>query len=238
MKYTKNGWMVVCVVTAMLFGSSMAWSATITPEADSYVADNAIDTNFGTEDQVTSRYAGSWSAKAYVRFDISSLVGAGEDIEDASLSFVLTDAIGYTTSALYSMLVSVLLDGDTGENWDESTITWNNAPGNDTTSQTALDPTRTQAVGYLRHHDANYNPGAVATIQIPNYLVDVLNADTDGKVTFIITGRIWSGFVRSYASRENTTYAAPTLDLTVVPEPMTMSLFGIGGLALLRRRQK
>ncbi|MFN4806600.1 MAG: PEP-CTERM sorting domain-containing protein, partial [Akkermansiaceae bacterium] len=69
-------------------------------------------------------------------------------------------------------------------------------------------------------------------------LLNFLNADTDGKVTFIIGAPKVSGDPAFFfASEEHATLAAPTLNFTAVPEPSAALLGGLGFLALLRRRR-
>jgi hypothetical protein len=63
-------------------------------------------------------------------------------------------------------------------------------------------------------------------------LADFLSADTNKMVTFIFIGTNNEGEI---ASKEHGTFMAPTL--TLIPEPTTLVLLGLGSVVLLRRRK-
>ena len=225
MKYRKNYCMAVCMVMAVLVSGSFAWSATITAEADAYIKQGAPDTNFGSEPDLQVNFHGdlNYCLRSYIRFDIGSMAGS---ITDVSLNLTLTAA--WSGSDYLHVQLYGLSDGDPGENWDENTITWNNAP-----------TLGSEEVAYIYKlpDDAIGSVDSLTPLNAPA-LLSFLNSDTDGKVTFIAVQTIWWGQGRYWASKENENYAAPTLEV-VVPEPMTMSLLGVGGgLALLRRKKK
>jgi hypothetical protein len=171
---------------------------------------------------------------AYVRFDLSgytpgSFTTATLDLTSAAL--VDSPAIGNT------FYVWGLRNSQNGDGWGENTITYNNAPGLTIGGGVAtLDIDTTTKADLLFTTIQVANGG---TISMTNAgLLSFLNADTDGKVTFIIGAPAALGdpsFL--FASEEHATLAAPTLNFTVVPEPSTALLGGLGLLALLRRRR-
>ena len=75
-----------------------------------------------------------------------------------------------------------LNDGETGEDWDEATITHNNAPA--VTGVNTLDVAKTTAVaGSFTLYDDHIDEGYIAS---SSALLDFIKADTDGRVTFIL----------------------------------------------------
>lgn len=186
--------------------------------------------------------------KAYVRFDVS----------DVDLS-ELTDAafemsVAVVGSATQTFNLYGLNDGNAGENWIEGTntsfalatggsITWNNAPGN--AAGNAVDPTSTVLLG-------NFTGGAIKSkVGISgDTLLDFLQSDSDGSVTFVITRDTQAGYAdlaHCFYSKENLAgeggvsdpIYAPTLRLeTAVPEPSTVVLLlgMVAGLMLLHRK--
>ena len=121
-----------------------------------------------------------------------------------------------------------LNDSASGQNWGESLITWNNAPGNVTTSDHAFSEAVTLGT-IVRPVTTNVLDLFTLSGQP---LIDFLNADSDGLVTFMMsdTTGIITGSV--FASKESTTGSGPQLSITSVPLPTTMLLFAIGMLAL------
>ena len=105
------------------------------------------DTNLGNFPEMSIKHQpgnGTFSHKPYLRFDLGSLDPAA--ILDATLKLDYVDSSG---QGIYTINVHGLNDGQPGELWDESTITWNNAPGNITTDGQALNPARTTFLGPL-----------------------------------------------------------------------------------------
>ena len=233
--------LLICL--SFCFTNSLLAVEILTAEADSYIVSNSSvqDSNYGTTNimriknaasDTTDPVGGSWSRKAYVRFQLG--LSENQDITDAS--FILTVARYGTLSGTQTFNVFGVKDGVTGENtWVETGITWNNAPGNDTGS-------RSDASG-----DAlllgTFNLTGTGTLgQAVNFsnnnLTEFLNKDTNNMVTLIITRDTYdsnySGWVHEFASKENTSYNAPTLQFdtelvqtTAIPEPNSLLLLAL-----------
>jgi len=169
--------------------------------------------------------------------------------------------------------------GSLDENWDESAITWNNAPGNDLNGDkkgSDLDPAFTTelwkdkivSMGGVnkKSHTVSVGPDidqpAGNATGIAN-LVNFLNADTNGVVTLIVvsqdpafdatysrflsketdgidprTGLAYGGAGHSGDLPANGTLM-PLLyiEYTPVPEPASLALAALGGLAVIGRRR-
>lgn len=181
---------------------------TKTTYQDSYVQYNDPAGNFGanTTMMLQDHVAGNYR-KSYMKFDLASTGVA----MDAALSFVVDSdnitggASTFANIGVYGVKDSAGLDG-----WAEVSITKVNAPANDlgvngfTTNATFL--------GNIAVNNAN-NGGSVLTLS-SQALIDFVNDDTDGKVTFALNLNIESGvnaYVVYLASRENVTYDASSL---------------------------
>ncbi len=156
--------------------------------ADAYIDGGSANTNFGTSDTLLQK-GQSGIRKVYVRFDIS---GIPKPLKFASLELTVL------TAATRMLSVYGLNDGTTdgegrlGEDWSETAITWNNAPAH----ATSLDPVQgagTENGGesqLLRQAEFEIaiNPSGTGKVVLSgDTLLDFLNADTDGRVTFILT---------------------------------------------------
>ncbi|MFM7183135.1 MAG: Ig-like domain-containing protein [Verrucomicrobiales bacterium] len=181
--------------------------ASLESSADAYVrAGSSAAINFGTATQLVVKNATTADnyRKAYIRFDLT-----GHDPKstpNASLQFMVESAWNDTTP----WQVYGLKDADAGESWGESTITWNNAPANTTTSGDGLTSSRVTLLGTL----AATGPQPLGNIlELRSAALDsFLLADTDNKVTFILTRASTASGNSIVASKEHATIAAPTLE--------------------------
>lgn len=178
------------------------------------------------------------AAKSWIEFDISNIdvssltsaqlrVTLNADKDNKCFLSAVNDDV---TSGL------VALDGS---------LTWNNAPGNYTTSdginpdaaismdefQDNLDPTMTTYIGVV---DYSAGSGGVAGDQYFIDVLSILQADTDGIVLFVLHG---AGGDTSFSTHDNPGGAEYYPALVIVPEPATMLLLGLGGLMAVRRKR-
>ena len=203
---------------------------------DAYVENLSPETNFGTSAEIVVKCQSTGpNRKGYIQWDISSITGT---VTAARVDFQNTYS---STGLVQSAEVYLLDDGDVGEGWAETDLTWNNAPGNDLASGTAFDPANTTYLGQV------LMPQPVRTgnkLTMSNQaLIDAINADTDGNLTliFAITNQGPTGV--TYGSKEDTdvqashgwttAFQGPTLIYEIVPEPGTWCLLGFGFITLM-----
>lgn len=131
------------------------------------------------------------AAKSWIKFDISDL-----DISSATGAQLRVTLYELKTS---TCSLSAVNDNCTDNiNWGETDITWNNAPGNITSSdgvnpdngsysiddlQEELDPTKTTFIATV-----DYSYGGVPGDQFFFDVLSILQADTDGIVQFVLHG--------------------------------------------------
>lgn len=219
---------------AILAAVSSASAVTIAPTHDGFIRGNQANTvQPDTQLTITSSQGGRI---AYIQFDLSGQDGTFSDA-------VLSVSVSNNNNAATVYDVYGLNDLVTGEAWDESTLTYNNAPGNGgfpvITDSSLLDSftlsSSTTSVG----DTINLSASAIT---------DYLNADTNGIVSFIIVRNATNGINgegSALHSTEGNALLAPSLEFTVtstIPEPSTVvMLSGLGlvmaGLVIRRRRK-
>jgi len=206
--------------------------------ADAYVRLGTPTTNYGSATDVLTKNNGSGSTtrKSYLRFDLSSLPQTALEAWLSFDTFVNNEGGGGTTPQEQVVNVYGLDDGDAGESWGESTITWNNAPANNTSNNGILG--NASLLGQFTVSAADV-PGR--TMFSNQNLVDFVNADTDGRATIILTRVSSNGsWNLGFASDEHATFLSPTLSIAI-PEPSALLLAAMGLLGLLawgRRRRR
>ena len=202
--------MTVVAGALLLSVGTAAAAFQLTPDADSYVNNQQGDVNHSADDHVIAwdwfnPGPGQWlEYKAYMRFDLSTLT---LPLDTARLILTTIDGQFPPGTSLWG-----LNDGDPGESWSGSTIDWINAPANDTSSGTNLLANAT-FLGVFGNVSAV--PGGTGDFS-GDALKNFLEADADGKATFIITS---PGGYSDFASYEHATLAPPTLTIEETPGP-------------------
>ena len=225
MKTRGTMWVAAALVVAI--GTGAAWAAeikTLSAVADTYVQKQSPDDNFGTSGATRVRGSSYDPMKTYIRFDMSSV---SDPTQITAATFSVSSYLGGNWNA-WTFNVYGLNNGDAGENWGETAITWNDAPANDSSS--AGFASNATLLGTFTGTGNSYVNFSSAG------LVNFLKADTDGKVTLMISTTNTTGTIQSINARNQS--SPPKLEVTVVPEPATVCLLGLGGLgALLRKRR-
>ena len=213
------GKMTYLVCFALLFGAASSVQALVTVTtadgngADTYLSNDGQGGNYGPDSvhgtdgslRAFRQLAGVRSKAGFIRFDLSTVAG---DMSDATLTFEAT----FLKGSAKTVEVYGLTDGN-GDFWDESTITYNTAPGVlpaalgnctlDTAMVTLLGTITTPAAGGTYPVSFSSNPS-----DLP--LTSFLDADTNKLVTFLFIGTDNEGEI---ASKEHETFNAPTLTL-------------------------
>ena len=203
----------IAFITLLSIASGVQ-ALTITTEdgngADTYLANDSQqgpDTNTSAEVRMRAfrQLANTRSKTGYIRFDLGDATG---DMSGATLTFEAT----FLKGSAKVVQVYGLIDGD-GDLWDESTITYNTAPGilPATLGNYALDMAKVTLLGTITTPAAG-DPYPVRFSSNPTDLplADFLGADTNGLVTFIFIGTDNEGEI---ASKEHATFNPPTLTL-------------------------
>ena len=236
----RKGWLLVSLLW-LSFGAS-ATTVDLTPVADSSVAfsdSGNLNNNSGNSVNIFVGSGGLREQRTYIRFDLSSLSG---QISAAELKLSIAGNNGLAKTNLFG-----LNDGDTGENWGETTITWANAPGAGEADQGGYRTLDSNKVMLLKSRNdvASFQTDDVMSFQGQN-IVDFLNNDTNNMVTFILTDGenayyAYNSFdgIAFWSKEKGGGYPAPTLTLTTVPLPPAAVLFvsALAGLTFVGRRK-
>lgn len=239
-------------VAAMLAGVSAPAAVLVTTEdgngADTHVANDgqqAQTTNHGSATSNNVRAIQDVRARiGMLRFDLS---GVSSPVSDVQLQLELTESTRTRTWTIYGLNDDGQSADTTADNWSETLVAFNNAPGFDQTtsgvntgnytfdlSQVTALTTMSVAAGVgLNTSDtsAAFDAFINAAIANPNNKLVTLFISFDGGQTSTDTNPNWS-----FASKEHATAVAPTL-LATIPEPASLALVSLGGLALLARRR-
>jgi hypothetical protein len=181
--------------------------------ADAAIRNQTPDAALGAQNRLTvSGYnpiggAPDDIAKTYLRFDMGNLPGP---VVSAKLKLSFMETRLFAQAFFYQMYFYLLKD-DASDAWNENTITWNNAPQND--SEVGL----LQPFAYAGSYSIG-NPSQIPAVgnQISVSLMNLTAANIGANnLLTIVALQDDNAAQADWASREHTTYAPPTLELTI-----------------------
>lgn len=177
-----------------------------------------------------------FTRKIYLRFDLSSIT---EPFTAAALNLTVADNNNGTAGVASSFSVAVfgLNDSASGQSWGESSITWNNAPGN-INSGSSFDAQATVFLGNLQITTSDI--GGTEVTFSSSALLDFLSADTDNLVTIMLarTDTRVGENLAFYGKEADGGLDAPSLALQTVPEASALCVTLLGCAAFGRRRRR
>jgi hypothetical protein len=198
--------------------------------ADALIRNGAFrNTSYGTAQRISVKNDGviDFNRKSYLRFDLSPVA---HPVTDASLTLTHFNGWQPLTIQVYGVL-----DGFQ-ENWNETTLTWNNAPANNIKSGSGVT---SDAVPIGSFKVPVNDLGEVVTFSSPS-LVNFINDSMDPLVTLILTTPRSGASPENFASKENLAeLSPPTLSITAVPLPAAGLLFAslLASFAVWQRRK-
>jgi len=200
---------LVSFVVPMLSLMSTAQAGEAT--ADAFVRGPANDdTNYGTGGSVTLKNSGgnSYDRKGYIRFDVADTVSEASLVMTVSTN---NEGGGGTTPQTFTIEVYGLAES-LDHTWTETDITWNNAPGNNT-SNSDFNEDATLLGSFIVEP---LPVGNIVSFSDPN-LVDFINSDTDNQVTLLLRRTVGTSGSHNiaFASKENSNYSPPALNMEV-----------------------
>lgn len=232
---------LLVVLSLLLVGVVPAAVVTLTADADTWVRDGSGNNYGGDESMYLVAGAGR---VGYIRFDLSSL-GENITITSATLKLYKVTAPWGRSDTLVAGRIGIVglndVDGNTEQDWDESLLTASTVGAEFAGS--GEEPIDLTAVTNLDADD-----GANVTETVSSYTEftltgDDLNAflqgraDDDGLATLIATfsGSNYRGYWLGSSEYSDSAYV-PVLEVTYIPEPVTIVLMSIGGIFAVCKR--
>jgi hypothetical protein len=235
---------LVLVVVLGVSAQAVTVTTAVGNGADTYLTnDSKNDGNsvYGTGKGIEIRdYANTRQRIAYLRFDLTGITG---DLSGATLSL----DCGSDAKTMRQKWVGIYgLVTEASDSWDETTTCYNNAKG------MVAAPLGYYAIGqdlyprltemFLQELGVS-GTRTICTSVTSDKMNAFLASDTNKLVTFAVIYEVSDSAADWWVASEedvaaNPALIAPTLTLpNAIPEPVTIAILGLGGLALLRRRR-
>jgi len=251
---TKNFSLLTLVLPAFLSGQTrlvQAAMVNLQAVADTTLFQNSPDNNLGgSTNFITGTLASGFNNRALIEFSPSVSIPANAVITSVTLTLNVTAANGpNSTFDLHPMLVSWgegNKTGPTGAPASAGEATWNarfnsstlwSTPGGAAGADYSATSSDSAFISGLGSYTFGSTPGLVEDVQ--NWL-DHPSGDFGWMLLSQSEGTMSTA--RRFASREDTLGRGPLLsiDYSVVPEPSTLALFGlgIGAFAWAHRRRR
>lgn len=210
----------------------------LTPTGDAFITGSNPTQNFGSATSVSA--AGEQSGyKFYVKFDASSLPGQITSIDSISAY--------YLSNRSRAANIYLLTNNDgSAVNWNESTLTWDNAPANVTDSYNGLQAGPNQTLtffanspGSVDNRDFTITPSDMSSTQA---LINALNTgERTATLVFVYASSSTLGGFYQIASKESD-LTPLTIDVITVPEPSTyalaIGLLAAAGVGFMHQRRR
>lgn len=227
------------VTLPLILASQSAQAASIVASHDNFVLNsdaNNVQGESGARDVLVVKDATNNIRKSWLKFDLT-----GQNV-DFSQSGTVTLTLAGSPSANFNLSLYALdYTGVTAPTWTESTLTWNNAPGNDTGGSgiRELESDETTLLGTTSLITSGTAAGSSYQFNISDLSTFL---QSDNTITVIaISDQSNTSPSFTFASSEHATEAwRPTLTFTQIPEPSAAALIlvsGFVGVALRRRRR-
>jgi hypothetical protein len=208
-------------ISGLFFTTAQAATYTLTPTADAYVEVFQPDTNFGSSSRLATNatFGGGAIQFTYLMFDLGA-IPAGETITGATLNLYQVEGVGVGMNPVNASRVD-------DDSWNEMSITWNNKPD----------------AGYLlgTNTDGALYQGWAQWDILSTGNWDAVADQTDGLLSIMLAEGPSGNNARQYCSKESDLDSCsalgatgiPFLEITTVPLPAAVWLFGFGLLGLI-----
>jgi hypothetical protein len=167
---------------------------------------------------------------AYYKFDLTTATIA----DGVNATF----GVGTTASATadFTLRLYALNAGDPDFNWTQETLTYNNRPAFNDSSNPLLNLTKVTQLGTDFTVTNGAGAGTTISFAVPNWN-SFRQSDDSLSLVLVVTSQSNNAPSLSVGASENT-IAARTPQLTIVPEPAGLAVAAIGtGLLMARRRR-
>lgn len=213
---------------------------------DTYVDENRADGNQGGWDQLGVKdNAGGYNMMTYVQFDISGLGFSTEELAGQTSASVTFNIKGmgspwattpYQNVELYVIPTGKEVDWSESLSWTDAATVYGQSDENLTADAVKIGETET--ITGAKQDDGSYVWDKTSITFSDANLLSVIQADADGIVDFLVVAPdIGNGNPTLYlASSENSSLDGPSL--SVIPEPATIGLLGLGSIALMALRRR
>jgi len=214
------------IILYSIFFASWVCAEVISVSQDATIKPlTSADTNFGSDEKLSVNDGGM--NMAYIQF-----VSPAYEVTDILSMTAYSDII--TTKPRGSSVY--LITSSTEVVWNQNTITWNNAPANNTASKypdsgqaVVIGSFAAPAASTKQTVDFTFNDAAAKAL-----LIDTMNAFDS--VTLVLVRP--SDQSAAYSSLENvSTVGSHPIQMDVIPEPATFGMMGLASVVIIGLRR-
>ena len=193
----------------------------VSPSRDTFIQQGNPTTDFNSSTVLIAHNSTAFpdrNRKIYMKYVLPAN-GTSAD----SVTLEITPSSIYNSAWFWTYEIYGLNDDAPGNDW--TSITWNNAPANDTGSGNAFT---SDATGLLGQIAGGGSVGETRTVA-SQALVDFIQADQDGVVTLMMVRSNDSTANDTWASLESGSFSSPQLILTYSPTVIWALGYGLDG---------